>query len=176
MVFPAEYGIERMIRAIHNGPVRVTWDKDLQSGEIFEIVNEKMGLWHQVNSSAIKIVQSRDFLEKKIFFKHDGAYYIFFSSIPDSFRPNEKNVSRAYTVTGFHVWKEEDGKILYNALNQNDFNLQGAAKLGAAMAIKQIPKTVQAWMEKLEGFLSKTSPKKEKQIQGSPIYESEKAE
>mmetsp|Transcript_10623 Transcript_10623/g.10706 ORF Transcript_10623/g.10706 Transcript_10623/m.10706 type:complete len:97 (+) Transcript_10623:497-787(+) len=96
-----------------------------------------MLIWYQVNKSAISIVQERDFLEKKMKFTHNNVHYIFLSSIPDQFKPEEGKVSRAYTVTTFHVFEQlGDGRTLFTGINQNDLNLTGAAKLGAAVAMK----------------------------------------
>eukprot|EP00350_Pseudokeronopsis_sp_OXSARD2_P001102 CAMPEP_0170556864 /NCGR_PEP_ID=MMETSP0211-20121228/19011_1 /TAXON_ID=311385 /ORGANISM="Pseudokeronopsis sp., Strain OXSARD2" /LENGTH=125 /DNA_ID=CAMNT_0010867443 /DNA_START=349 /DNA_END=726 /DNA_ORIENTATION=+ len=125
------------MRAIHNPNIRPVWDKDLLSAEIRDTIAEKMLIWYQVNKSAVSIVQERDFLEKKVKFTHNNVHYIFLSSIPDQYKPEEDKVSRAYTVTTFHVFEKlADGTILFTGINQNDLNLTGAAKLGAAVALK----------------------------------------
>jgi len=112
-------------------------------------------LWHQLNKSALNFIQQRDFLEKKLIFRDKDVTYIYFSSIPDEIQPPQDKVSRAYTLIGFHVFERlPDGRILYTALNQNDFNLKGAlGKMGAAMAVNQIPKTLKVWFERLNKYL-----------------------
>lgn len=46
-------------------------------------------------------------------------------------------ISRAYSITGFHVFQKlPDGRILFTAVNQNDFNLSGAmGKIATAVAV-----------------------------------------
>jgi len=73
-------------------------------------------LWYQLNKSAVKIVSQRDFLEKKVKFSKDGKKYVFFSSVPDEFRPPNEGTTRAYTISGFHVFEKlEDGRVKYTS-------------------------------------------------------------
>ena len=54
--------------------------------------------------------KNRDFLDKRVFFKHNGSYYIYISSVPDDIQPAGKDVVRAKSVVGcLKIEKTEDG-------------------------------------------------------------------
>ena len=47
-------------------------------------------------------------MEKKIYFKDpsdNNKVYVFFSSIPDDHKATIKGISRAYSITGYHVFE-----------------------------------------------------------------------
>lgn len=65
-------------------------------------------------------------MEKKVKFEKDGKHYIYVSSVPDQFKPVEGEIVRATTLIGFHSFERaEDGRIRFNGLMQNDFNVGG---------------------------------------------------
>lgn len=70
-----------------------------------------------------------------------------FTSLPDEIKPFEAKVTRAYSIVGFHVFEPlEDGRILFEGLMQNDFNVGGGiGKIGAAAAISALPKQLKTW-------------------------------
>ncbi len=77
----------------------------------------------------------------------DEKTFVFFASISDSFQPPQKDISRATTIIGFHVYEvRDDGKILLTGLMQNDLNLKGAlGGLAAATAMNALPKQIKGW-------------------------------
>lgn len=89
--------------ACHNPTERIKWDKDLEQTNVIEISdNNRVMQWHQKQKSSIKVVNQRDFLEKKVKFHADGKQYVYYSSMPDELKPADKNVSRGYSIIGFH--------------------------------------------------------------------------
>lgn len=110
-------------------------------------------IWHQKNRSAIKYIQQRDFLEKKVKFTDGNKRYVYFTSLPDEILPIEEGVSRGYTLIGFHCFeRQEDGRILMEGIMQNDFNIgTGAmAKIAQAAIMSALPKSLKAWFTSLE--------------------------
>ena len=100
------------------------WDKDLELAQATELINGKLILWYQRNKSAVKLINQRDFLEKKLKFTHQGKIFIFFTSIPDTFRPAEGKITRAYSIMGFHIFERlEDGRLKFTGLAQTDINI-----------------------------------------------------
>ncbi len=68
--FDSEISLDNLVRACHNPEEKFKWDKDLEVAEPYELVNGKVLLWYQRNKSAMKMINNRDFLEKKIKFYH----------------------------------------------------------------------------------------------------------
>jgi hypothetical protein len=98
--YDASIPIENIIKSCHNPSERMKWDKDMETARVLEVDNKTL-LWYQRNKSAVKMINQRDFVEKKITFSHENKKYIFFTSIPDEFKAHEPHVTRAYTITGF---------------------------------------------------------------------------
>ena len=58
------------------------WDDGVASNiEIFR-PNKHIQVVHVVNKAALNF-KNRDFIDKRLFFKHEGAYYIYISACPD---------------------------------------------------------------------------------------------
>ena len=78
---------------------------------------------YQRIKSAVSYIQKREFLEKKLKFKvkveqiqgvkgKHTRYFVYFSSLPDGFRPIDKNVTRAKVLFGIHMFEKlEDGRL-----------------------------------------------------------------
>lgn len=69
-LFDAETSVDHVVRACHHAEEKKSWDKDLEQAEAFDLINGKIILWYQRNKSAVKMINQRDFLEKKIKFYH----------------------------------------------------------------------------------------------------------
>ena len=96
-------------------------------------------------------------VEKKITFQDEGKTYVYFTSVPDSFKEPKEGTVRAQTVLGFHVFeKAEDGRVKFTSINQMDVNLKGAALMGfKALAPQVIPKNLKTWYDKICNYLMK---------------------
>ncbi len=77
--------IMKVMKACHNAEERPKWDTGLMTAEIVQIPKHNILIWHQMNKSSVKIVNQRDFLEKKVKFEHEGKQYIYYSSVPEDF-------------------------------------------------------------------------------------------
>jgi len=87
MFYEAGTSIPALISSVHNMNERKEWDEDVVSGEMLELKEEgQIILFEQVNKSSNKYVSSRQLIEKKFYFKHEGKHYVFFSSLPDDFK------------------------------------------------------------------------------------------
>ena len=146
--------INNILQACHNPVERTKWDKDLEMAECFDVTdNNKVMLWHQKQKSSIKVVNQRDFLEKKVKFQADGKHYVFYSSVPDEIKPNEKNVSRGYSIIGFHQFENlPDGRVLCESIMQSDLNMGTgmSAKVALAAVMNMVPKMCKIWFQNLE--------------------------
>ena len=96
-------------------------------------------------------------VEKKITFQDEGKTYVYFTSVPDSFKEPKEGTVRAQTVLGFHVFeKAVDGRVKFTSINQMDVNLKGAALMGfKALAPQVIPKNLKTWYDKICNYLMK---------------------
>ena len=72
-------------------------------------------------------------------------FFIYASSIPNHHKEVEKGQVRATTITSMQIFEKIGFGIKYTGLMQSDFNLTGAAALGKAAAIKQIPSNFKTW-------------------------------
>jgi hypothetical protein len=110
-----------------------------------------------VNKSAIKIIQQRDFLEKKLKFnsKDGSKKYILYSSTPDELKAPDASISRAYTVVGLHQFEVlDDKRVKLTCLMQTDFNLPGTmGKIGSAAVLNQLPKGLKSWFLALSEYV-----------------------
>lgn len=173
--------LRSLIKAIHNPIERAKWDKDVEMGRIIEVINNsKALLFHQRMKSPIQFIQRREFLEKKLKFKkqvdhvtkiqEDGGgstsphkcghkhtrHFVYFTSVPDSMLEIENGVTRAQVIIGIHMFeKMEDGRLRFQALVQNDFNMGiGAmAKVAVVGTLNQLPKNLKKWFGILEAYL-----------------------
>jgi hypothetical protein len=78
---------------------------------------------YQRIKSAVSYIQKREFVEKKLKFKvkveqiqgvkgKHTRHFVYFSSLPDGFRPIDKNVTRAKVLFGMHMFEKlEDGRL-----------------------------------------------------------------
>lgn len=141
MYFPPIPGVslKTLIKAMHNSQERSLWDKDVESGEVIKLspptiqeeADQQAPAEHLSNAlmnyqrikSAVSYIQKREFVEKKLKFKvkveqiqgvkgKHTRHFVYFSSLPDEFRPIDKNVTRAKVLFGIHMFEKlEDGRL-----------------------------------------------------------------
>ena len=180
--------LKSLIKAIHNPLERAKWDKDVEMGRIVELIHNSKGvLFHQRMKSPIQLIQRREFLEKKLKFKkkvqhitHQNEesnaptsphpcghkhtrHFVYFTSVPDSMLEIENGVTRAHVIIGIHMFEKlEDGRLRFQAIVQNDFNMgTGAmAKVATVGIIKEMPKNLKKWFGCLSAHIeaSKNQP------------------
>lgn len=101
--------------------------------------------------------EPRDFVEKSFCFSHDGAYYVYCSSIPkdieESMIPAKKGVTRGESVlTVQKMWRDkETGCIHYHTISQYDFKLRVPSWLLATF----LPSGAKKWLADFCEFYEK---------------------
>ena len=93
---------------------RKQWDKLLRSAERV-IEDKKVHITHLVNETPISIIKCRDILEKKFRFTHEGAQYIFNSSVPDEVKPTAEGMIRLeiiFVVSKHYIITEGKRKFI----------------------------------------------------------------
>lgn len=156
MTYTFERGatVPAILKSIYNPDERHKWDRDVVESDVirFEGANTVM-LWHQKNKSTNKYISTRDYIEKKVKFTHSNKKYVYFSSLPDEFRPTEEENPRAYTVFGLHSFERlDDGRIQMEVLTQVDYNVGSGAigKLAVNSIVTTQPKLLKTWFASLE--------------------------
>ena len=64
---------------------RLKWDDGIAQNIEIGRPNRHISVVHVVNKAALNF-KNRDFIDKRVFFKHQGVYYIYISSTPDEVR------------------------------------------------------------------------------------------
>jgi hypothetical protein len=78
------------------------------------------------------IIENRDFVEKIITFQMDDTYYMYSSSIPDTYCPKRPKCTRGYNIFSVTRIQRVNDKIVVNSASQKDIqaNLSGFITLG----------------------------------------------
>lgn len=90
---------------------RMMWDDGIASNIETHRPNKNIRVMHLVNKAPLNF-KNRDFLDKRIFFKHQGAYYIYITSVPDQVQPATKDLVRSKSIVGsLKIYKTNEGPI-----------------------------------------------------------------
>eukprot|EP00347_Sterkiella_histriomuscorum_P010811 403374833 len=129
---------------------RLKWDEGLAQYEEFQSINEYLQVVYVVSKAPMNF-KNRDFIEKRIYFKHDGCHYIYITAVPDSIKPATKVNERAKSVVGcFKIEKSSDGKgVRMLACLQTDLKIG----FGLSMVAALLPKAMNEWGDKIRKFL-----------------------
>jgi len=118
-------------------------------------------IYHQTNTSPIKLISQRDLLEKKVTFEHEDSKFVFTSMVPttDELCPLQDNIIRIETVLNFNrFWTDpESGQVMNENIGQCDLKLGDGmmAKTAEAAAFIQLPKELRKWHTTLLEYLEK---------------------
>ncbi|CDW80080.1 UNKNOWN [Stylonychia lemnae] len=129
---------------------RLKWDDGLAEYSELLKANKNVQVVYVVSKAPLNF-KNRDFLDKRIFFKHEGAYYIYITSAPDSVKPPTNQNQRAKSVVGcFKIMQTPDkkGVKMMGAL-QTDLKIGFGLNMVAAL----LPKAMNEWGDKIRKFL-----------------------
>ena len=109
---------------------RTKWDNNLREAKVIREFSDCFIIFRNV--APMPIIQDRDFVEKMLIFQHNGAYYIYYSSIPDKFFPPQSGYTRGYTMYAVNRIKKEGNKIIVRTSTQKDpqASMSGFMSLG----------------------------------------------
>ena len=93
LLFDPYITIGEILDAFYNFRNRINWDENLLSGEVIERLSPSLQIVHSTNKK-ISFISSRDFVEKRLSFAHDGKFFIYFSACKDEIQPPEQTVVR----------------------------------------------------------------------------------
>ena len=103
--FGKEYKMDKLIKCIYLPEFLLQWDKNNELVELSPIERGKDSyvLLYQRTKKTL-FYQRRDFYEKSFKFVHDGVFYSYSCTIPNSERikPSASNVTRGETLFNFH--------------------------------------------------------------------------
>lgn len=101
--------------------------------------------------------KNRDFLDKRVFFNHQGCWYIYITSVPDEVKPATKLNERGKSVVGcFKIEKTKDGTgVRMMACLQTDLKIG----FGLSMVASLLPKSMNEWGDKIRKHLQSKKSK-----------------
>lgn len=122
--------------------IRYSFREDIDPGVFMELLTSKRKLWDKELTSYEDMASDDDWtiyrysmpppaslccsmysVEKRLLFEEEGAFYGYYSSVPDNVLPLGKNYSRCHTVFGGTVLKKERGEYAYYSLSQMDLHV-----------------------------------------------------
>lgn len=74
---------EDFAKMIYKREERLKWDKGLKFGQLLETSNEISQISRTISNKLLVIISERDFVDKRVEFNFNNAYYNFQSSIPE---------------------------------------------------------------------------------------------
>ena len=104
-----------MLQDIEN---RSKWDRSVLEGTVLHRYSNYFITFRTVVH--VPIIENRDFVEKMIVYKFQDDYYIYYSSIPDTYCPKRKGYTRGYTMYALNKITRLNDKILVRTCTQKD--------------------------------------------------------
>ncbi len=100
------------------------WDDGIAAYDEISRPNQYCQVVHIVTKSPLSY-KNRDFIDKRIYFKHQGVYYIYINFVSDDIKLPSKDCERAKSVMGcFKISKTEDGRVRMMAQSQTDLKVR----------------------------------------------------
>ena len=115
---------------------RLTWDKNIDTYEEIIKISSEVSIVHSVTKSPCAFFKARDFVEKRIEFKSQGATYIYCSSVPDYVYPQEDQYCRCTTIFSGTVLCEENEELVLYCISQTDLKTGSLAQSFAMPFLK----------------------------------------
>lgn len=72
-----------------NTTKRMKWDEGLATYQELSRPTKNCQVVYIVSKAPLNF-KNRDFIDKRIYFKHQGIYYIYITSVPDEVKPQTK--------------------------------------------------------------------------------------
>eukprot|EP00826_Nyctotherus_ovalis_P049612 TRINITY_DN6011_c0_g1_i13.p1 TRINITY_DN6011_c0_g1~~TRINITY_DN6011_c0_g1_i13.p1 ORF type:complete len:291 (-),score=83.65 TRINITY_DN6011_c0_g1_i13:50-922(-) len=105
-----DISVDKMVEVLRDVDSRTKWDNGQRETKSIRKFSDCFITFRNV--APMPIIQNRDFVEKMIIFQHNGAYYIYYSSIPDKFCPKRSGYTRGYTMYAVNRIKREGNKTI----------------------------------------------------------------
>ena len=103
---------------------RTEWDKNiLQQSEIAKVSGE-VDLIYTLVKAPVIFMQSRDFIEKRIRFFHEGVYYTYSSSIPSTEFQSSDKYQRCENIYSGAILMRENNEYVYYTFAQIDYKVR----------------------------------------------------
>lgn len=102
---------------------RMEWDKNLAEFKEIAKVSPDVSVIHSVLKGKTLVFQARDFVEKKVQFYDCGAWYAYFSSVPDELLPVIATYTRGETIFSVSMICMEDGDCVFYSISQTDMKV-----------------------------------------------------
>jgi len=149
-----KFDCEDIIRTLFDKEYRKRWDTTLTTyDEIFN-PNPSTAVVYSINKAPSPL-QNRDFIEKRILFRHNDIYYCYWSATPNEIHPivpEDKMVRGSTVFGGQYVKKLENGKIMCVGLTQVDLQIPAALNL---MMNATLPIVLERWFKNFREALEK---------------------
>lgn len=141
--FPFELIIE-VLTDVEN---RSKWESQILEGELIHRYGEFFSIYRLLFRTPI--ISNRDFVEKLIAFQVEDSYYIYSSSIPDTYCPKRSSCTRGYNLFSVTRMQRVGNKIIIASANQRDIQ----ATLGGFITLGMVgSKTANSITEFHEGL------------------------
>lgn len=110
--------MDGMIKVLTDIDHRTDWDSGLIQAKILRRFSDCFIMFRTVVH--MPIIQNRDFIEKMIVFQYEGSYYIYYSSVPDSYYEKTSDETRGYTMYAVNRISKIGRRIVVRTSTQKD--------------------------------------------------------
>ena len=173
--FPAnEFEPEHLLHVLADSEARSTWDSNITESSVLNKVSDSLSLIH-IGIKAPFPYSNRDFVQKRVHFKADGAFYSYFSSTQDMVRPVERHNGRelyvrGQMIIGYQVLRRVGDCWRLFIAAQTDLKVKRAGRVTQMKIVPHklvkvvFPKTQEKWYQRfrkaVEGYrIDKEGPK-----------------
>jgi hypothetical protein len=98
--------MQQLMKAFYNDQERVKFDDEVVEAENLTVQNNNILIYYQKNRAQMNVSAPREFIDKRITFKHNDKIYVFHSSVPDDMKDLDHNNVRTYCIMGYEVFEK----------------------------------------------------------------------
>lgn len=128
---------------------RLQWDDGVISSKDIGKPHKHLQVVHCINKAPLNF-KSRDFLDKRIYFKHADAFYIYVSDVPDTVKGKEKEYERGQTVFSLFEIKYDKERDCVNLWSASSVDVR--VSFGLKMLTDLLPGSMEKWGQKYLEF------------------------
>lgn len=150
--------MHKLLKVIYSPDHQKKWDKVLEDSQVQPLGESTRNIGYSYTKNKKQFtIASRDFFEKGFNFYHDGKFYRYSTSVPDSENSLKPLVDKKTVrgTTNFNVGIMErdpgSGKILFTMAAQCDFKI----KVPSFMLTSFLPSAVKSWHENVSKYYNK---------------------
>eukprot|EP00826_Nyctotherus_ovalis_P005332 TRINITY_DN11202_c0_g1_i15.p2 TRINITY_DN11202_c0_g1~~TRINITY_DN11202_c0_g1_i15.p2 ORF type:complete len:171 (+),score=19.70 TRINITY_DN11202_c0_g1_i15:648-1160(+) len=112
------FPLQLVVEVLNDIERRPEWEKQFLEAEVLRRHSEAFFTYRILFLTPW--IENRDFVEKVVIFQVDDAYYMYSSSIPDSYCPARPKCTRGYNVFSVTRIQRVGNKIVVANANQRD--------------------------------------------------------